>query len=248
MEVRINVKGVAGVQAMLKTFPKQASRALEVALDQTAKKIQEDIKAEMPKVFSNPVAYTLNSLKVTKTRGHNMIAKVGFKEPPRMGQHYLVPEVEGGPRKSKGFELAAGGNQYTLADSAKKVKATGNITVGQAQAIVSGVKKRRGDYVIIKPGNKQGLLPGVYQRFVTERGFSKAIRRKLAYTAQKGRTRGRFSSAIHAKGLKPILFETLSKRLYRKKLDFYGIAKQTYEREFAMIFKANAERFTGVKW
>lgn len=242
--IAIKVTGIPEVRRMLQDAPKHASRAVEMALDKTAKQIAVAVRDDMRRVFSSPVPYTLNSLKVQQTRGHNMTAIVGFKEPERMGQHYLVPQVEGGQRKSKGFEMAAGsGKQFDLGAGAKRT-AAGNITVGQAKAIVSGVK-RKGEYVIIKPGNKQGLKPGVYQRFKTGTGFSKATTRTMSYLAQKGRRKGRFASAIRARGLKPILIETISKRVYRRKLDFYGIAKKVYEQEFEMIFRANFERLTG---
>jgi hypothetical protein len=243
MEVRIDIKGVAGVQAMLNAFPRQARRAAELALDATALAIRNDIRSTMPRVFDRPVAWTLNSLKVTKTKGHNMIAKVGFKEPDRMQQHYLVPQVEGGKRHLKGFERAVGGGEYDLAVGAKRT-AAGNITVGQSKGIVAGVKQRRGaDYVVIKAGNKQGLPAGVYQRTKTSGGFGRKVTRTMSYTAQKGRKRGRFVSAILARGLKPIIIKKERKgESIKPRLDFYGIAQSTFDAEFSSRFWSNLDR------
>jgi hypothetical protein len=242
MDVRIDIKGIAGVDAMLKAMPKQAGRAAEQALDHTAKAIRDDIKGEIPRVFSSPVPWTRNSLKATLTRGHNMLAKVGFKDPPRMGQHYLVPQVEGGARELKGFERAADNKQYNLAVGAKRT-AAGNITVGQAKAVVAGTKRRGGDYVTIKAGNKSRLLPGVYQRIKTTKGFGKAVTRSMNYTAQRGRRRGKFTSAVMARGLKPILIlKTNQREPVKPRLDFYGIAHKTFDRMLAARFWSNLNR------
>lgn len=241
--ISIDIKGIAEVDAMLKAMPKQAGRAAEQAMDHTAKAIRDEIKGEISRVFSSPVPWTRNSIKATLTRGHNMLAKVGFKDPPRMGQHYLVPQVDGGARKLKGFERAADGKQYDLAVGAKRT-AAGNITVGQAKAVVAGTKRRGGDYVTIQAGNKSRLLPGVYQRIKTAKGFGKAVTRTMTYTAQPGRRRGRFTSAIRARGLKPILIlKTNQREPVKPLLDFYGIAHKTFDRTFEKRFWSTLTRF-----
>lgn len=243
MDVRIDIKGVAGVTDMLKAFPKQASRAAEMALDKTAKSIRDEIKGEIKGVFDRPVAYTINSVKAMLTKGHNMEASVWIATPPRMEQSYLVPQVEGGKRQLKGFELAADGQQYDLAVGAKRT-AAGNITVDQAKAVVAGVgKSRRPDYVMIKKGNKSGLLPGVYQRIKTGAGYGKKITRTMSYTAQKGRRRGRFSSAILARGLKPILIRKGNQsEPVKPMLDFYGLARTSFDTTFDKAFWSNLSR------
>ena len=155
-----------------------------------------------------------------------------------MQQHYLVPQVVGGARQLKGFERAAGGKQYDLAIGAKRT-AAGNITVGQAKAVVAGVK-RKAEYVTILKGNKQGLQPGIYQRIKTAGGFGRAVTRTATRTLQKGRKRGRFVSAIQARGLKPILIEKQNQaEQVRPRLDFYGVGHKTFDREFERRFWAN---------
>ena len=101
---------------MLTASPQLANRAAELALDATAKAIRDEVKTTMPRVFDRPTPYTLNSLQVTPTHNHNMTAMVWFKDPDRMGQHYLVPQVDGGPRKLKGFERGLGNQEYTTAE------------------------------------------------------------------------------------------------------------------------------------
>lgn len=241
--IKINVTGTKDIVSMLNAAPKQARRALETALDATAKEIRDEIKVAMKSAFSNPVPWTLNSLKVTPTKGHNMKAMVGFKAPERMGQHYLVPMVEGGIRRLKGFEVAtvaAGGHgKYDLAVGAKRT-AVGNITQNQAKEIVAGVKRKRDYVVITKP---HGILePGVYQRFKTSSGFRRSETRNMGWLHQQGRRRGKFISAITARGLKPILIQAPEKR-YKQRLDFYGIAHRVYGLRFEPLFWSNLNRF-----
>ena len=234
--LEIKVTGVDGVTAMLGSYSKAASRAAERALDQTAVAIKAAEQAEMRSVFDKPVAYTINSMYVVRTKGHNMVAKVGTKTPQRMEMHYLLPQVDGGPRQLKGFELAAGGGEYDLAVGAKRT-ASGNISVAQAKAIVSGLRDgRNSNYVAI---NKQHgkLKPGVYQRYKTARGFAKKYRKGAINTLQRGRVRGGFTSAVLARGLKPVLIVKPSQRQAVKPLlDFYGVAHRTFESTFERVF------------
>ncbi len=242
MQTTIQIKGIEEVKRALAAAPKQATRAVEITIDQTVKEIRDDMKSEIDRVFDKPVPWTRNSVKATPTKGHNMTGIVGLKQPDRMQQHYLVPQVIGGARHLKGFELAAGGKQYDLGAGAKRT-AAGNITVGQAKEVVAAAGKKKPDYVTIKAGNKQGMMPGIYQRIKTTKGFGRAVNRAAIRTVQRGRSRGRFASAIQARGLKPILIEKQSQaEPVQPRLDFYGVAHDTYRREFARRFKENLAR------
>ncbi len=252
------------VKAMLKGLPKQASRAAEQALDFTALRIADEIRTQMLRVFDRPTMYTLNSLKVTKTKGHNMQASVWFKDPERMGQHYLVPQVDGGRRKLKGFERALGTDEYVPGVGAK-LDRYGNISPGQIKQILSVLgkaqtsagydanltaksaktNKRSRDYVVIKPGNRGRLNPGVYQRYQTAAGFGAKTKRTLPFGEyQKGRTRGRFSSVVQAKGLRPIMLIGRTGHAVRPLLPFYKIANATYDKYFIARFTTEFQRLT----
>lgn len=196
--ISIKVDGVDAVRTMLASTPKQASRAVEISLDATAKVMRDDIKTAMPQVFDKPTAYTLNSLKITPTHGHNMTASVWFKDPDRMGEHYLVPQVDGGVRKLKGFERGLGKQEF-VPGSGAKVNQYGNVSVGQIKQIMSVLGKaetsagynanatarsrkrntKERDYVYI-PMRRGKLLPGVYQRVQTGVGFGAKTKAKFA--------------------------------------------------------------------
>jgi hypothetical protein len=186
------------VKAALAEYPKIASRSLEIAIDKTAMAIKEGEVAEMKRVFSKPTPYTLNSLKVTRTKGHNMKATVWFKEPDRMEDHYLLPSVEGGERKLKGFERAFANNKFVPGEGSAK-DTYGNVPNSQIRQIlgVLGKAERAGyqanltaksakrnkkprDYVWFPRGLHGGALPpGIYQRVATGAAITTGQRRRV---------------------------------------------------------------------
>jgi len=208
------------VKAMLKAMPKQAGRAAEQALDFTAVRIADEERTQMLRRFDNPTQYTLNSLKVTKTKGHNMTAIVGFKEPERMGQHYLLPQVEGGERKLKGFERALGNYEF-IPSKHLKLNAQGNITHATAKNAIASKGTNKGGYVYLSKLKGNALPPGVYQRFKTDR------------------------AAITPQGLKPILLQGRTGHAVRPLLPFYEIAHTAFDRYFTAKFTAEFNRMMG---
>lgn len=266
--ISIKVDGVDAVRTMLASTPKQASRAVETALDFTAKHIQSDIQKEMLSVFESPVDYTLKSVKTTLTKGHNMTASVWIATPSRMEQSYLVPQVDGGARKLKGFERGLDDEEF-VPGSGAKLNASGNIPVATIKkALVGAQGKRSAEYVHIK--EKHGnLWPGVYQRVQTGVGFGAKTKAKFADRSkayQQGNRKqavrdprtGRFrkwfgqdsafwegsqiKSVIRARGLKPILIVGRTGHAVKPLLDFYGIANKTFNREFEPRFWSTLDR------
>lgn len=182
------------IQALVDAFPKRAGRAAEYALDNTARAIKTRVGQDIPIVFDRPTPYTRNSLQVKLTQGHNMIAWVWFKQPERMREHYLVPEVEGGERNAKGFEWKL--QAYFHPSKYTKLDQYGNMSRGTIMQIMSvlglsegapgenvgrssnltdrSAKRNRKprDYVVIHEGNRSRLTPGVYQRVRTGPGIT----------------------------------------------------------------------------
>lgn len=263
--ININITGIDEVKRALANAPKLAERAAEMALDFTARHIKSDIQREMLIVFDAPTQWTLNSLQVTPTKGHNMMASVWFKEPGRMGQHYLVPLVEGGSRKLKGFERALGLGEM-VPGSGVKLDQYGNIPgsqIVQIMSVLGGFNRYAGDntnitsrsrksntkerdYVVITK-RRGKLYPGVYQRVQTGAGFGAKTKRTFSDRSkayQKGRTRGRFSSVIRARGLKPIMITGRTGHSVKPLLDFYGVAERAFNAIFERRFWANLERLS----
>lgn len=260
----IDVRGSQEVARMMATIPKRASRAAEMALDATAQAIRDEIKATMPKVFDRPTPYTLNSLQITPTHRHNMKASVWFKEPKRMGQHYLVPQVEGGRRELKGFERALGTAQH-VPGKAAKLDRYGNIKgkdIVQILSVLGKLDRYQGDNTNITEGSRRKnnkerdyfiitkrrgkVYPGVYQRVQSSVGFGAKTKRTFldqSKTYQKGMTRGKFSRVIRARGIKPILLRGRTGKPITPLLDFYGLAHRVYSQRFVPLFWAKFNTF-----
>jgi hypothetical protein len=248
------------VSAMLARYPKEAGRAAEIALDRTAVNIRDGIKGTMKRVFDRPTTFTLNSLKITYTRNHKLKASVWFKEPERMADHYLVPQVEGGKRKFKGFELALDRLKFIPGKGARMTR-SGNISTGQIRQVLSVMgraemypgyqanltaksaktNKKSRDYVYLPRGSSGGALPpGIYQRVKQSgKGFGGIAKSKLGKFGdyQKGRKRGRFFSIIRARGLKPIMLVGRQNKAVKPLLPFYSLADKIYDRKFRLHFE-----------
>jgi hypothetical protein len=163
----------------------------------------------------------------------------------------LTPHIAGGGRKPKAMEsrlrrigvLPAGWNAVPGAGAS--FDSYGNMSRGQVSMILNylgsyteagfntmqakdrerkarGTKSKRGFVLFVaKPGNKAGLMPGVYKK--TSFTFGKAITPLLMF---------------------------VNRVNYKPRLDFFGIAQRTVEKRFpqefaAAIAKAKATAFQG---
>jgi len=252
----------AAVKRLLRDMPKTAQRAAEHALDQTAYHIYQEITKELPRIFHRPTPYTLRSLKYTKTRNHNMQASVWFRDPDRMEDHYLAPTVEGTERKLKGFERGMYKRKF-IPSKYLKLNQYGNVSAGLYRQILSvlgraeltpgyqanrtagsvrrNIKQR--DFVFLPRGSaRRKLPPGIYQRVADKgKGLNSAtFRRKQANfgTYQKGKTRGKISQIIRARGLRPVLLIGKQHEKTRPVFKFYDIADRVYAARFSPLFFA----------
>jgi len=262
--ITLSIKGVDPVKKALKQAPDKARRACAVALTLTAKEIKQAEQAEIKRVFDSPVPYTVNSLQLTPATKDRLSAVVWFKSPDRMGAHYLVPQVAGGQRRLKGYELALGMGRLVPGKGARLTKA-GNLSLGQIRQLLSVLGKadkavgdmqnitarsrkkniKARDYVVI-PRKHGKLYPGVYERVQSKAGFGAKTKRTFADKSkayQKGRTRGRFSSVIRARGLKPVLIKGRQNKPTAPLLDFYRIARDIRAKRFIPIFNQIFEQY-----
>jgi len=240
-----------GFSTLLQNMTKQTQRACERALDATADDVAEAIARQLPVVFDRPTLYTKKSLWAYKTKGHNMIAGVMFKEPDRMTQHYLIPEVEGSKRHLKGFERHGMGGEAFIPGKGAKLDQYGNVSAGQIRQIMSVLgraehsagymanmtarstktNKQTRDYVYL-PNGAGALPPGIYQRTATAKKISakaKSHWKKPQREYQRGSNA--FGIAVRARGLKPLLVKT-TRLFYKPRLPFYGISQQVSAANF----------------
>jgi len=267
MELNVAVSGSKEATTALTAIPGKAHRACAIALNKVGKIVKEAEIKEMKSVFDNPTRYTLNSLQLTPATKNDLNATVWFKEPDRYkdNPHYLLPQVVGGVRHLKGFEQGIALGELVPAMGAK-IDRHGNVSMGQIRQILSVLGKaetsagymanittrsrrrnpRERDYVVIDRRQRGNLPLGIYQRFQTGTGFGAKTKRTFldrSKSYQKGRRRGRFSSVIRARGLRPVLLVGRTGHQVKPLLDFYGVAHRTFKQHFEPLFWDTLDTF-----
>lgn len=228
LDIRDNIAEVLRrVDARQKSIPVATSNALNLA----ANKVRDQEISTMQRVFDRPTRYTLNSLFVTRASVADLRARVFLKE-RWSGKHYLRPEIYGGGRLPKGFELMlrqAGhlpDGMYAVPGGGAKIDAYGNMSRGQLLQVMSYLRlaertsgytanrphgKRRGrkrpEFFVGRPGD--GRLPlGVWQSF--RFGMGSAVKPILIFVKQpQYQARFHFHKVAHEVARKafPLFFE-----------------------------------------
>jgi hypothetical protein len=137
-----------GIDAFIATVSARP-RDVEVwtvsALNATAGDVQRELVALMAQVFDRPTRYTLNALHIKSARRGDLSAEVRFKDQGLSAAHYLLPEVQGGPRRHKSHELRlirAGlmrSDEFAVPGQGVSLDAYGNMKAGEIERILSQV-------------------------------------------------------------------------------------------------------------
>lgn len=182
------------VKAAIRQYGDQVVRyALPTALTRTAQDARAALRQAMPATFDRPTPYTLNSTYVRPASKASPTAWVGFRDFAGKGTpaaRYLLPQVDGGPRRAKGMELALRGagllppGLFAVPGEEAELDGYGNMKRGQIVKILSHLralgeqgytanrsrtarsrgKRRKQTYFAAPPGNAGGLPPGIYRR------------------------------------------------------------------------------------
>lgn len=201
MQVTVDTSEVDELARKLKAVgfsDRRFAAGLATALTRTAQQVRQEVRDELPRVFDAPTPYTLNSLFVKGATADKLDARVWFKDDRATGRqgtpatYYLLPHVESGERRLKGFEVALRtfgtlpDGWYTAPGEGATLDVYGNVSRGQLIQILSQLRitlrsgsdrnmgfgasglaaQRRagGRFFVIPVGNKGGVQPGVYQR------------------------------------------------------------------------------------
>lgn len=244
--MQISIKhNIPEVQAALERAAGQVPFAQMTALNKTAAKAQEAVRKEMLQVFDRPTPWVLNSLRIKFATKSNLQAELAFKDKnsAESSASMIEPNVFGGKRHFKAMEarlLRIGllpSGWTVVPGAAAQLDAYGNMSRGQISQLLNvlgtyteaGYNKANAatrarlakgnvkknvygfEYWVNKVGSTKArhLQPGVYQRVKTGFGSS----------------------------LKPILiFVKLAS--YKQRLDFFGIAQKTIDKEYAGQFNS----------
>lgn len=246
------IKVTSDIDRVIGRLAKGAPRAVEIATQRallhTAREVKDVEVREMQRVFDRPTRWTLNSFQV-KLDKVQMQASVEIKDGYWWrADNYLQTQIEGASnRRQKAFEralqavgaLPAG--WLVVPGQRAKLDAYGNHSPGEIRQILSwfdaaervagstqnmgfagrekrrkGTKKKAGwEYFIVRAGGR--------------RTFVRGNGGKGTHRMQPGIYR-RTNLALGSR-IEPVMI-FIKSAAYRRRFDFYGVAKRTIEREF----------------
>lgn len=227
---------------------RQIPYAVANGLNTTTRRAKDGLQKAMVSLFDRPTPFTLNSLQMTPARAPGTLeSRIWFKDPPNLGtkDHYLLPQVEGGDRPMKPFEMGMGGRFVTPSRYAK-LDQYGNLGRGQITKLlsISGGFRESGFAMNARSAGKQKeffrlltqkgkLAPGIYQRVVGDEAGGRAGRYLLARAITKqGKIKGGLkelrdrTKTLYPRGLQPVVLFPSKAPTYKRRLDFYGIVER----------------------
>lgn len=209
-QLKIEVDADKALDRQLTDLEKsQLPYAAMQAANAVAFEVRERWKRTAPKVFDRPAPLTVNAAMYRKATKKDPFAEVYIRDEAFKGTppaKYLLPEVEGGQRRKKGFErlLQSRGlisaKQYSVMGRGATPDVYGNVPAGQVNRILSQLgaqrdhyqnqseastkrrrsKKRRGGEYFVITKRRGKLRPGIYERLNT--GFGSGVRSIFIFT------------------------------------------------------------------
>lgn len=253
LDLKISGPRSAGAQVArsLRDIPDRVlPYAASIAATRTAQHLARTaLPNEMRRVFVGPTRWTLNSLRITPATKDRPVARVFVKDDnPNNGtrpEDYLVPQVEGGPRKEKRFERSmryAGllpQGWRAMPGQGAKLDADGNFPRGEMQRILTATRTAFDPYQR-KTNSKRsrrnaknapyfGITPFTGVIVGGDRFVLKPSRIQPGVYRREGRS------------IKPVLIFTKTQPQYRKRLDFAGVS----ERETLQRYPIEFDRAVG---
>ncbi len=149
MTVQINVKHDINVaMRRLSNQQKEVSYAASRALNDTAFAARAELQKTIRAVFDRPTRWAQNAPWVEKAKPKKLSAWVSLDNWRRASSQYtyLIPEIEGGPRKPKRSEILLRqrgilpGDRFIVPAAGARLDAYGNISRGQMQQILAQVR------------------------------------------------------------------------------------------------------------
>lgn len=244
-EVKSNAKEI---NARIGRMSGNVNFALARALTWTAGDARDALRTEMTRVFDRPTSYTLNGVRVWPATKAKLVADVGFRE--FYSQHYLRPQVEGGGRRLKGFEVrlkaigALFSNEMAVPSKAARLDAYGNMSRGQIVQILSqlGSAKFSGDYSTATNSRRSRAKRAKAAYFVSRPGREFGRRRKDGGDNDKSqhlpagvwmrRSFGPWGSAVQ-----PVLLFVRKQPYYQRRFPFHEVARDTARKTFPQNYR-----------
>jgi hypothetical protein len=193
----VTINGLEELRKALDGFSdRRFNAAIATAMSRTAVIVRDKMRQQMTSELDRPTAYTLNSLYTVPATADKLQALVRFKDTRAVSSgtpatYYMLPNVEGNPRRQKGFEVnlhAAGllpTGWLVMPGQGAILDSHGNMSRGQIIQILSQLRitmvagstrnmsfeareqiraqrKAGGRYFVMPVGSR--IQPGIYQR------------------------------------------------------------------------------------
>jgi hypothetical protein len=251
--VKIDIKhNFPEVQRWIDNVGKQARFAAMQAINETAKEVQRELRAELPRVFDRPTPYISNAIRITTWATRDKLQAV--IEPKYMGgkgidpQKVLRAEIFGGPRRLKKSEVAL---------QRVGILPPGYITVPGAAAPLDGYGNVKGSFIVqllsyFAAFSEQGYranMTGKRKAQLARRGVNARGYRSIGgveYFVSYGHLRGGAGqhlhpgiwarSGIHGSTVKPILM-FVPRSTYKPRFNFVGLAEKVIHKRFPRNFE-----------
>jgi hypothetical protein len=172
--LRVEMIGLEDCMAAIDRFSERRIRAaLATALTRTTLGGRDDLRAEARAVFDAPKPYTINAISAKFATAQNLTAQMLVRDDGPVAK-YLMPQVTGGRRPAKQFELLATTfglppGWVTSPGPGAKLDQFGNMRRAQLRDILSQIQRThapRGSralrYFVMPEG--RAATPGVYAR------------------------------------------------------------------------------------
>lgn len=223
--------------------------AIMQAVNATAYEIRESWKRVAPRVFDRPTATTRNAALYRKATKERLFAEIYLRDLIKAGSgtppaKYLVPQVEGGTRRKKGFEIllqqkgVMPAGDFAVAGRKATLDTYGNVASGQIRQILSQ----------LQAGGERGYISNESE---VSRG------RRLRREARKfGRTYNYFVLLKRKGKLRPGIYERSNDRsrairsififtkraTYRPRYDIFGLAQRQWDKLMPFYFNRELEK------
>ena len=242
MQLSIKIEGLEKLRASLND-PKQVKFAAMQSINKVAFLASDATKKAMRDSFDRPTPWVLGGVRYKKATRENLTAVVdldfwGNKQGVAVEQ-VLKAEIFGGSRSMKRHEvaLARAGvlpeGMRIVPGSAAAIDSYGNMVSGQINQIISWFKAFGEQGYQANMGDKRRKSLGRDKKKSGARGFAYFVLRKPRGRLPAG-VYQRFQSAFGS-AVKPVMI-FVPRVSYKKRLDFYGIAQRTVDRNLQREF------------
>lgn len=220
-DIRSNVAQVQ--QQLTELQRRRLPKAAVEAADRTGRYIHGALRSEMQQVFDRPTPWALGGLRFQRPSLQRPVVRIWLEEFGGKGipaADFLAANIQGGKRKHKRFEKAL---------IAKGLMPSGMFAVPGNNAPLDAYGNVPGSFIVRMLSDLQAFGEQGYR---ANRKGERRGKRKTNYFFVPAKGSGLRPGVYWQMpgGLVGIVFVFVSSVAYRKRYDFYGVAKRVYDR------------------